>query len=279
MADPTTFQGGTAGNDFLFGGAGSDVIYGQGGIDRLIGGDGNDSLNSGEYVLANSTSGTPDNLGDWLDGGAGNDALNGGSGSDFLYGGTGTNNLNGGGGFDTAMYSGARADFTVAMFNNLPAGVTPMVDGGLSDTLVSVERLSFWDGAIAYDIDGNAGAMYRLYQAAFNRVPDKEGLGWWIKAADDGNSWTSMAKGFMSSPEWTKMYGADSSNADFLTALYKNALHRDPDASGYAFWLDVLDHQGGTREQTLVDFAKSDENQAAVIAQIQHGIEYTLFTG
>ncbi len=278
MAD-TIFLGGTAANELLTGSAGSDVIYGQGGIDRLIGGDGNDSLNSGEYLVGNNT--VPDLLGDWLDGGNGDDQLIGGSGSDFLYGGTGTNSLNGGGGFDTAMYSGVRADFTVGMnaTTGMPTGVRPVSGSGVIDTLVSVERLSFWDGAIAFDIDGNAGAMYRLYQAAFNRTPDKEGLGWWIKAADDGAAWTGVAKGFMGSPEWTKLYGANSSNADFLTNLYKNALHRDPDAEGFAFWLDVLDNKGGTREQTLVDFAKSPENQAAVIGQIQNGIEYTLFTG
>ena len=275
MAEP--FLSGTSVNEILTGGAGSDVIYGMGGIDRLIGGDGNDGLYSGEYLVNNAE--VPDHLGDWLDGGNGNDLLAGGSGSDFLYGGTGTNSLNGGAGFDTAMYSGVRADFTVAMLNGAPAGVTPMVGGGLNDTLVSVERLSFWDGAIAFDINGNAGDMYRLYQAALNRTPDKDGLGWWIKAADDGASWTGIAKGFMGSPEWTTLYGANSTNAQFLTNLYLNALHRAPDQAGFDFWLDVLDNKGGTREQTLVDFAKSDENHAAVIGQIQNGIEYTLFTG
>jgi hypothetical protein len=31
---------------------------------------------------------------------------------------------------------------------------------------------------------------------------------------------------------------------------------------------------GGSREQVVVDFSESAENQAAVIGSIQHGIEY-----
>ncbi|HEX8601916.1 MAG TPA: DUF4214 domain-containing protein, partial [Pseudoduganella sp.] len=259
---------------------GSDVIYGQGGIDRLSGSDGNDSLNSGEYVLANSQIGTPDNLGDWLDGGAGNDSINGGSGSDFLIGGSGTNSLNGGGGFDTALYSGVRNDFTVAKFaDGMPAGVLPMAGGGLNDTLVSVERLSFWDGAIAFDFghDGNAGKMYRLYQAALDRTPDEEGLGWWINAADKGNSWLDMAKGFMGSTEWADKYGTKTTNEVFVQKLYVNALHRPFDQEGLDFWTHALDN-GVSREQILLEFAESDENYAHVIGTIDHGINYKLFT-
>ncbi|GGY13950.1 DUF4214 domain-containing protein [Massilia dura] len=278
MAEPT-FQGGTAANDVLTGGDASDIMYGQGGRDRLIGLDGNDSLNSGEYETPGTITGnTPDYIGDWLDGGNGNDLLNGGSGADFLLGGAGTNSLNGGGNFDTAIYTGARGDYTVAMSGNLPAGVATIAAGGQSDTLAQIERLAFSDGAIAFDIDGNAGKMFRLYQAALNRTPDEDGLGWWIHAADTGNSWQGMAAGFTGSPEWASLYGANSSNDSFVKNLYLNALHRPFDQDGYNFWIAALEN-GVSREQILLDFSESPENQAAVIGQIQNGIEYTLFTG
>lgn len=277
----TTYLGGTAASETLNGGIDSDIIWGQGGNDRLFGFDSNDVLNSGDYVDANSPTGfASDYLGDWLDGGNGDDQLYGGSGADFLKGGSGTNILNGGSGFDTAIYDGIRNDYVIATSagNSLPAGVRANA-GGLSDTLASVERLAFSDGAIAYDVghDGNAGKMYRLYQAALDRTPDQEGLGWWINAADEGNSWLGMAKGFTSSDEWAQKYGVNTSNEKFLENLYLNTLERTYDQEGFDFWNNALNN-GVSREQILLEFAESDENYAQVIGTIENGIHYKLFT-
>lgn len=278
MADSPTFQGGTAASETLTGTAGMDVISGQGGADTLIGGDGNDFLNSGEYIIVNGTE--PDYIGDRLDGGNGDDLLTGGSGSDFLIGGAGSNRLNGGDGFDTAIYAGTRDAYTVAMKEGMPAAVTSIEGGSITDTLSSVERLSFSDISIAYDIgaDGNAGRTFRLYQAALNREPEAQGLGWWLNHADNGLGWENIAAGFMQSPEWAKLYGADSSDEAFIAALYRNALHREYDNGGMQYYLDKLD-SGATRAQLLVWFSESPENQAAVIGQIENGIQYELFTG
>lgn len=65
--------------------------------------------------------------------------------------------------------------------------------------LDSVERIRFTDKVIALDIDGNAGEAYRLYKAAFDRTPDKEGLGSWIgqldsQALDKSNLLISFAE-------------------------------------------------------------------------------------
>lgn len=274
MADSPIFQGGTPASETLSGGAGQDVIWGQGGADTLIGGDGNDGLYSGEFIV--TTGSQPDFIGDRLDGGAGNDQLTGGSGNDQLIGGAGTNNLIGGDGIDTAVYAGKRGDYTLASKNGLPGAV--FASEGPKDTLASVERLNFSDVSIAYDIDGNAGKMYRLYQAALNRTPDKEGLGFWLKAADDGGSLEGLAAGFTGSEEWARLYGRESTDELFLTNLYLNALHREPDAAGFAFWLGAMD-SGATREQLLIGFSESTENRAAVIGSIQDGIEYISFAG
>ena len=37
---------------------------------------------------------------------------------------------------------------------------------------MNVERLDFSDAHLAFDVDGNAGQIYRLYKAAFARTPD-----------------------------------------------------------------------------------------------------------
>lgn len=271
MADIPNLIGGTPNNDVLPGTDGADYIYGQGGADILLGNGGDDQLFSG--VIYTTGGNLPDLVGDRLEGGSGNDSLTGGEGNDTLLGGTGSNKLDGGGGIDTAVFGGARGDYTVAQKTGT-IGVTS-TNGG-TDTLLNVERIQYSDINVAYDIAGSAGKMFRLYQAALNRAPDKEGLGWWMDAADRGVDWENMAQGFTHSAEWTKLYGAESSNDVFLTNLYKNALHRVPDAEGFAFWKQALEN-GVSREHLLVQFAESPENQAQVIGSIQNGIEYTPF--
>jgi len=268
MADTfNTFDGGI-GKDTLLGTTNADVMHGIAGADTLIGNGGDDQLWSGS---ATDPEGKNDRDGDLLDGGTGNDTINGGSGNDMLIGGAGTNTLNGNAGLDTALYNLARGDYTIAQKNGT-IGITSST-GGI-DTLTSVERLHFTDVDVAYDIAGTAGQVFRIYQAALNRAPDKGGLGFWINAADHGASMETVAAGFTHSAEWNSLYGANSSTETFLTALYRNALHREPDPTGMQFWTNELQH-GSSREYLLVRFAESAENQAQVIGSIQNGIEYT----
>ena len=272
MADTPTFQGGTAASETLTGTDAQDFIFGQGGADTLIGGAGNDGLNSGEYEDGT----VPDFMGDRLDGGAGNDQLTGGSGSDQLIGGAGTNNLIGGGGYDTAIYAGVRGDYTVAMKNGMPAAVT--TQAGPTDILASVERLSFSDTSVAFDIDGNAGNIYRLYRAAFDRKPDDAGLGYWISIADKNVSSTFIATSLMQSQEFQAKYGASLTDEQFLTQVYANVLDRDYDQAGFDYWIGVMD-QGVARGDVLNLIAQDKENYAAVIGDIRSGIEYDIYTG
>ncbi|GGY73768.1 DUF4214 domain-containing protein [Pseudoduganella plicata] len=268
MADTfSTFDGGP-GKDSLYGTTNADVMHGNGGADTLIGNGGDDQLWSGS---AADPEGKNDRDGDLLDGGSDNDTINGGNGNDLLIGGAGSNLITGGAGVDTALYNLARGDYTIAQKNGT-IGVTSST-GGI-DTLNGVERLHFTDVDVAFDLSGNAGKVYRLYQAAMDRAPDKGGLGYYIAAADKGASFEDIAAGFTHSKEWADLYGASSSTEAFLTNLYDNALHRAPDQQGMAFWTDVL-AKGYSREYVLMEFSESAENQAQVIGAIQNGIEYT----
>jgi Ca2+-binding RTX toxin-like protein len=232
-----------------------DVFRGGAGADIMFGGDGNDRM----------------------DGEAGNDQVNGGKGHDWLAGGLGNDTLDGGTGFDTAVFAGARADYTVGRdpATGMPVGVS-ITATGEADTLVGIERLQFADTAIAYDISGNAGQIYRLYQAVFNRQPDHPGMGFWLSVAEDrGWSMRDIASGFFNSDEFRTMY-ASNSDTEFLAKLYLNALHRPYDQPGLDSWLHAIS-LGVTREEILLGFAESAENQAQVIGSIQNGITYTPF--
>jgi methionine-rich copper-binding protein CopC len=198
------------------------------------------------------------------------DSLSGLGSNDFLAGLGGNDALNGGAGLDTAVYSANRADYTVAL---TASGLSVTGPEG-SDTLVSIERLHFADTTLAFDIDGNAGQTYRLYQAAFNRTPDAAGLGGWIHGMDTGMSLEQVANGFIASAEFQSLYGASPTNDQFVTLLYSNVLHRAPDAGGYGYWVDQLAGAHQTRAQVLAGFSESSENKAALLSAEQNGISY-----
>ena len=148
-----------------------------------------------------------------------------------------------------------------------------------SDTLTNIERIQFNDAMIALDVDGNAGKAYRLYKAAFDRAPDLPGLGFWIEALDKGESLTTVAGAFVNSDEFKSMYGAQVSTGTFVTKLYNNVLDRDPEAAGFDHWTNSIDGGAITREQALVGFSESAENQANLIGVMQNGFEYDPWNG
>ncbi len=201
---------------------------------------------------------------------AGADTLTGSVGNDTLNGGAGNDRLEGGSGIDIAIYGGTRASHTIT-----PSASGLSISGGSdgTDTLSHVERLKFADGALAFDLDGNAGQTYRLYQAAFDRTPDTAGLSDWIRGMDGGMSLQKVAAGFISSAEFQHLYGASPSATQFVNLLYSNVLNRVPDQAGYDYWLGQM--QGGmSRELVLIGFSESAENQAALLPVIHNGISY-----
>jgi hypothetical protein len=235
---------------------------------------------TGTYTLKAAAASAPPASGagtpgaDVLTGGAGDDSLSGGAGNDHLSGGKGNDHLDGGTGLDTAVYAGARANFTIAK----TAGGFSVVDNAGAeghDDLVNVERVAFADTTIALDIDGNAGKAYRIYQAAFDRTPDKGGLGFWIKAIDDGANLEDVAAGFIASDEYRKAYGSDVGATDLVTHYYENILHRAPEAAGLDYWAGVLTRHDATVAQVLAAISESAENVTGVAAIIGNGFEYT----
>ena len=196
------------------------------------------------------------------------DSLIGTVGNDTFTSGAGNDTIEGGKGLDTAVYSGTKANHTIT---RTATGLTVAGVSNGTDTLTNVERLKFDDAILAMDTAGNAGQTYRLYQAAFNRTPDKAGLSDWVKGMDTGLTLTQMATAFIGSAEFKDKYGANPTNAEFVDLLYTNALHRAR-AVGDDYWTNQLD-SGVTREQALIGFSESTENQASLIGVIQNGIE------
>jgi len=216
--------------------------------------------------------------GDQLTGSASDDKLDGGAGDDVLAGGGGNDLLIGGQGKDVAAYAGKRADYSVT-HDNAGWHVADSRGADGVDTLQGIERMQFADGALALDLDGIAAQAYRFYRAAFDRLPDQAGLGYWISMMDQGQTVRQVAYGFATSQEFSDLYGSAPSNADVLDRIYKNVLHRAPDAAGYAYWLDILDQKRADLPSVLAFFSESVENQDGTAQLIANGIAFAPWNG
>lgn len=194
-------------------------------------------------------------------------------GNDVFAGSASADMVDGLGGRDTFVSGMARADVTVTKSGNL----VTLLDDGVTDRLTNVERLEFTDGTLAFDVDGNAGQAYRLYQAAFDRIPDIEGLGYWIDRLDAGDtSLIGAAGSFLASREFADTYGTPQtvSDARYVELLYTHTLGRDYDQGGFDYWVDSLDTNTTNRADLLAFFSESDENKERVADAIGDGIWY-----
>jgi len=99
--------------------------------------------------------------------------------------------------------------------------------------------------------------VYRLYVATLHRAPDLGGLTSWTDILADGTTLSSVARGFVDSPEFSTTYG-DLDDADFVELLYQNVPGRASDAVGRAGWLDALE-QGAARQDIVLGFSQSNE--------------------
>lgn len=208
-----------------------------------------------------------------------NGVVVGGAGNDSFAAGKGNDQINGGDGIDTVSYSGARSQYSVVRVGDTATVTDQSGDGGI-DSLTSVERLQFADGkGVALDTArfSIAGETYRLYEAAFGRVPDLGGLGYWMNALDKGVGLAAVAQAFINSAEFTSTYG-NLNTEQFVTQLYANVLHRAPDAGGLAYHMAYL-NGGEPRSSALVAFSESVEFAASLVGVMTNGLEYIPYHG
>ena len=111
-------------------------------------------------------------------------------------------------------------------------------------------------------IDDITGKVYRLYNAAFARFPDRDGLKYWInKNQTQENDLIQTTKSFINSQEFLNTYGREISNSEFINNLYNNILNRAPDTEGYAYWVGNLNNNIEERFEVLLGFSESTENK------------------
>ena len=159
-------------------------------------------------------------------------------------------------------------------FYKLGNGQYQIKGNSLTDSITGETALNFQDQTVNVDQDiigtfdqvtglnTDSGKMFRLYNAAFARFPDCDGLKYWIGEFSSGrNSERIVAQSFLASDEFRERYGENVSSATYVNTLYQNVLGRDADPSGMNYWLGRLNSGLETRYEVLLGFAESAENK------------------
>lgn len=104
-------------------------------------------------------------------------------------------------------------------------------------------------------------ALIELYIAFFNRVPDANGMSYWIDQVKSGASIAEISKSFYGAAlAFSSLtgYSASMSNADFIKIIYKNVLGRNEvDAEGLAYWSTSLSNGSATRASLVATILNS----------------------
>lgn len=120
--------------------------------------------------------------------------------------------------------------------------------------------------------DSSAYSIARLYDAAFDRLPDTGGLAAWTGALKVGTSLLTIAATFAGSSEFQARYGALSNQA-FVEQLYRFSLDRQGDPEGVQAWVAAL-NAGMSRASVLVQFSESPEHIVLTAPLWSGGVQY-----
>ncbi len=133
--------------------------------------------------------------------------------------------------------------------------------GSVSKTQALAQVLS------SQELDNHAGAVLRLFHTVLDRSPKMCGYNYWLGQANEGTSVLEIGRAFLNSPEFVQQY-AGLDNSAFVDFLYKNALHRMPDAAGKAGWLQQLESGAMDRAEVLYGVAQSAEAKAVMSSKV-----------
>ena len=119
-----------------------------------------------------------------------------------------------------------------------------------------------------HGVDDITGKVFRIYNAAFDRFPDADGLAYWIsKNRSKENTYRQTCASFVISNEFKNTYGDELNNESYIKNLYNNVLNREPDNNGYNYWLNQLNSERETRAELLMGFSEAVENKAIFMSQ------------
>jgi hypothetical protein len=211
----------------------------------------------------------------------GDDVLTGNDGNDLLAAGGGTNTVTGGFGIDTLRTEHFRSETSITglrshnenSWSDVPQHTAyrgTLAGPGESTAFYGIEVIEYADGRRVYDENDPVAQVMRLYQAALGRQPDAAGREDGTAALMSGHSLASLASNFLDSPEFLARFGRPD-DTGFIHRAYEQALGRQADAEGLAFWQGKL--AGGMgRAELLTGFSESAENRGLTAPLLANGL-------
>ena len=201
------------------------------------------------------------------------------AGNFFVGQGLGFGRIAGTAGTDTAVFTGILADYTISFSSTKQLATVSDTSLGRngSNALVNFERLQFSDLSINLSTPVIASSIAKpnltrieeLYVAFFNRVPDADGLAYWVQQFKGGQTINQIAALFYDiGIQYSTLTGfsASMNNTDFINLVYKNVLGRKDgaDADGLKYWNAELGAgvQRGQLVSTILDAAHTFKNDA-----------------
>lgn len=169
-----------------------------------------------------------------------------------------------------AVFTGNRGEYSVA---RSAGGFSVTPRGGGITAVGNVSVIRFADISINTTIAAHAGALapadarrlIELYIAFFNRVPEADGLVYWIGRFRDGMTINQIAESFYTAAiQYSSLtgYSAAMSNSDFVRTIYKNVLGRSGDTAppdeDVQYWAERIGKGGRPRGElvsTMLDSA------------------------
>jgi serralysin len=212
---------------------------------------------------------------DVLAGTAGVDRIDGGAGVDTITGGAGNDELIGGPHLDTAVYSGARANYQIEHGGVAISGA----DG--NDTLNGIERLKFSDFNVAFDVadNGPAGNVAKLLGAVFGptAVLNKTYAGIGLGVFDnEGADYAAVANYAIRAA-----LGNNIDNAALVRLLYTNVVGSAPSQGEVDAFVGLLNN-GSFTQVSLTTFAADhalNTTRIDLAGIVEHGLEYIPVAG
>jgi serralysin len=185
--------------------------------------------------------------------GTGNDVIVGNDLDNVITGGAGNDRIDGGPGSNSSVYTGTEKNYAVTIFaGHATFEITDKFGTDGTDSLVNIQRLQFTDAAVDPSSFAEVAAanavtfvpLDALYASYLQRAPDALGLDYWIARVHDGMDLRQVAKSFALQPEAHNALPANGTPEQIVTAAYRDALGRAPDADGLHYWVGEL--QKGT---------------------------------
>ena len=189
--------------------------------------------------------------------------------ADTLSSSRGNDTIDGGSGIDTVLVNSSISNYFIT---KTATGFTLVDKTGLdgTDTLTNIEAIKFSDKTINLTVQAKAASvpsadvtrLVELYTAFFNRLPDADGMSFWIDEMKAGKTINLVAEAFYNAGvNYSSLTGFSSTmtNADFINVIYKNVLGRKDgaDASGLSFWETEITSGRATRGTLVTNILDS----------------------